>query len=221
MGEAVNFASHDWLVAGGESEERYRQFGRTSVFSHHRLLFTLLQNQDDVPTEDLMVELATEVVRVLDEEIPARHFIVNQGIGDISTQHQIKLPDNKFNKIDREAADFDDMRQCHVCKHICVFSAVACECDKAAVSCIRHYNLLCKCSKEHKYLLTWTATGALRTIQNSAKELVKNKGRKSSSSSNATTAAGGLVADSNSSGGIISITDGSAAGAKAEGIQAF
>jgi len=178
VGEAVNFASHDWLIAGGESEERYRQFGRMSVFSHHRLLFTLLQNQDEVPTERLMVQLASEVVRVLDEEIPARHFIVSQGISDISVQHQIKLPDNTFHKIDREAADFDDMRQCHVCKHICVFSAVACECDRTAVSCIRHYNLLCKCSKEHKYLLTWTSTATLRAIQNSAREIVKNKGRR-------------------------------------------
>ena len=45
------------------------------------------------------------------------------------------------------------MRGCHVCKHICVFSAVACECDKTKVTCIRHFQSLCKCPKERKYLL--------------------------------------------------------------------
>lgn len=31
-GEAVNFATSDWLRAGGEAEERYRSFARESVF---------------------------------------------------------------------------------------------------------------------------------------------------------------------------------------------
>ena len=52
-----------------------------------------------------------------------------------------------------QAAEYDDMRGCHVCKHICVFSAVACECDKTKVTCIRHFQSLCKCPKEKKYLL--------------------------------------------------------------------
>jgi len=32
VGEAVNFATMDWLLSGGEAEERYRRFGRASVF---------------------------------------------------------------------------------------------------------------------------------------------------------------------------------------------
>jgi histone demethylase JARID1 len=47
-GEAVNFACSDWLVSGGHAEERYRGFGRESVFSHQRLLFTLLHHRQEL-----------------------------------------------------------------------------------------------------------------------------------------------------------------------------
>ena len=52
-GEAVNFACSDWLVAGGAAEERYRSFGRESVFSHQRLLFTLLHHYKDLELTSL------------------------------------------------------------------------------------------------------------------------------------------------------------------------
>ena len=48
VGEAVNFATYDWLSMGGEAEERYRTFARNSVFSHQRLLFTLLHHKADM-----------------------------------------------------------------------------------------------------------------------------------------------------------------------------
>jgi JmjC domain, hydroxylase len=51
VGEAVNFATYDWLSSGGEAEERYRTFARNSVFSHQRLLFTLLHHKADVATQ--------------------------------------------------------------------------------------------------------------------------------------------------------------------------
>ena len=44
-GEAVNFASYDWLKAGSEAIDRYRSFSRDSVFSHTRLIFTLWENR--------------------------------------------------------------------------------------------------------------------------------------------------------------------------------
>ena len=51
VGEAVNFATYDWLASGGEAEERYRTFARNSVFSHQRLLFTLLHHKSDVAAQ--------------------------------------------------------------------------------------------------------------------------------------------------------------------------
>ena len=53
-----------------------------------------------------------------------------------------------------QGADYDDMRTCCVCKHICIFTAVACECDKSKVTCIRHYNSMCKCPKNKKFMLS-------------------------------------------------------------------
>jgi histone demethylase JARID1 len=38
IGEAVNFATADWIPSGGEAEERYRHFGRTTVLSHQRFV---------------------------------------------------------------------------------------------------------------------------------------------------------------------------------------
>ena len=49
----MNFACSDWLVAGGAAEERYRAFGRESVFSHQRLLFTLLHHYRDLELSSL------------------------------------------------------------------------------------------------------------------------------------------------------------------------
>jgi hypothetical protein len=48
VGEAVNFATYDWLKFGVEAEERYRLVARNSVFSHQRLLFTLLHHKKQV-----------------------------------------------------------------------------------------------------------------------------------------------------------------------------
>lgn len=135
VGEAVNFATHDWLIAGGESEERYRLFARSSVFSHHRLLFTQLFNQGDVTSRQSRIDLATEVLRVLEEEITARLHILSLGVRDISDK--VTLPTNEFNSIDKGASDYDDLRTCCVCNHVSIFSAVACECDKVKVACIR------------------------------------------------------------------------------------
>lgn len=52
-----------------------------------------------------------------------------------------------------QASEFDDMRQCHACKQICIFSAVACECDRNKVACIRHFPTMCRCPPTKKFLL--------------------------------------------------------------------
>lgn len=109
---------------------------------------------------------------MLDEELESRPHIFNQGVRDLSDI--VNLPPNNFQLIDSnvcavdrlsgrrfnpfcsfslQAANYDDMRACCICKHICIFSAVACECNKTRVSCTRHYTSMCKCPKEKKFLL--------------------------------------------------------------------
>jgi len=150
-GEAVNFAPHDWLKGGGEADERYRVLSRNSVFSHQRLLFTLLQHKEELPhvAETVVLE---EVRKVIVEEITTRTTILSSGVRDIS--HLVHIPPNNFDCIDQRSCDYDDLRSCHSCKHICLLTAVACECDKHKVACVRHYNQGCRCAREKKYMLS-------------------------------------------------------------------
>ena len=153
-GEAVNFATPDWLSAGTEADERYRGFARGSVFSHQRLLFTLMHHKRNIPSH-AQIELSKEVIKVVDEELGSRPHILSQGVRDISLM--VKLPPNIFDVIDQASSDYDDLRSCHICKHICLLTAVACECDRNRVACMRHFSVLCKCPKDRKYMLCKSA----------------------------------------------------------------
>ncbi len=44
-GEAVNFATPDWVQHARVANERYRRSGRLAVISHDRLMFTLRANE--------------------------------------------------------------------------------------------------------------------------------------------------------------------------------
>lgn len=150
-GEAVNFATHDWLKGGSEADERYRTFARNSVFSHQRLLFTLKHHAAGIPPQGAY-DLMEEIRKVLDEEITARNAILTSGVRDISGL--VEIPPNNFECIDSRSCDYDDLRSCFACKHICLLTAVACECDKNKVACVRHYNGACRCPREKKYMLS-------------------------------------------------------------------
>jgi hypothetical protein len=69
----------------------------------------------------------------------------------------VRLPANDFSRVDTRAADYDDRRSCDVCKAVCVFSAVGCECCNARVACLRHYTGMCHCPHERKYMLLWAS----------------------------------------------------------------
>lgn len=68
------------------------------------------------------------------------------------------------------------MRCCKICKHFCIFSAVACECNRVDVSCIRHFQNLCKCLPVKKCLLVWEKTPDLWELYESLKSLLRSKG---------------------------------------------
>eukprot|EP00605_Chrysophyceae_sp_TOSAG23-4_P000250 GSChrysophyteH1.ASY1.ANO1.287.1 assembled CDS len=151
-GEAVNFATSDWLRDGTEADERYRIFGRSSVFSHQRLLFTLLYHngqefgksrKGQFQDKDSYKSLLLEIKKCLDEEL---------------------LPSNNFMCIDESSSNYDDLRSCHYCKHICLLTALACECDRNKVACIRHLMTTCKCPKEKHYMLQWMSTEDMKTM---------------------------------------------------------
>eukprot|EP01039_Chlorochromonas_danica_P004523 gene4523-4961_t len=153
VGEAVNFASFDWLPYGGVAEERYRMFAREPIFSHQRLLFTLLHNKDQLSTSEQR-QLYKLVIKSLEGEINSRQYLLSHGVRDLcSSSSKVVLPENNFTIINKKTIDYDDMRACALCKQICVFTAVGCECNRVQVACAAHYHMLCRCSKEKRFML--------------------------------------------------------------------
>jgi C5HC2 zinc finger len=98
--------------------------------------------------------LLEELERVVAEEMLSRKKLIAAGVRDVS--HLIQLPPNTLDQLDEESAEYDDKRLCHACKHICFFSAVACECSQSKVSCLRHSHYMCRCPIERRYLMVWS-----------------------------------------------------------------
>ena len=153
-GEAVNFALHDWIPHAVDANERYRTFGRPSVFSHDRLMYTIANHTSELRTKEICNAVSMELRRLMGEELLLRTKLIRSGIRDVSKE--VQLPPNRLDQLDEMSADYDDKRLCHSCKHICFFSAVACECSESKVSCLRHSHYMCRCSVKRKYLLVWT-----------------------------------------------------------------
>jgi len=159
IGEAVNFATHDWISHGSDANERYRSFARPAVFSHDRLSFTMAHHLEEQKSYKNCMLLLQEVERVVNEELQLRKKLLSQGVRDVSDA--IELPPNRLDQLDEDSADYDDKRLCHACKHICFFSAVACECSRSKVSCLRHSHYMCRCPFERRYLMVWSPESEL------------------------------------------------------------
>jgi len=161
IGEAVNFATYDWIPFGSDANERYRSCARPSVFSQDRLTFTMANNLHTQKSYYTCKLLIQELKRVIDEEMGLRSKLLKSGVRDVSMN--ISLPKNRLGQLDDESADYDDKRLCHACKHVCFFSCVACECSQSKVSCLRHSHFMCRCPIERRYLMVWSPAGELKT----------------------------------------------------------
>lgn len=162
IGEAVNFATYDWIAHGSDANERYRSFARPAVFSHDRLTFTMAHHVSEQKSYKNCKLLLDSVERVVAEELLSRKKLIASGVRDVS--HLIQLPPNTLDQLDEDSADYDDKRLCHACKHICFFSAVACECSQSKVSCLRHSHYMCRCPIERRYLMVWSPEEELNQI---------------------------------------------------------
>jgi JmjC domain, hydroxylase/C5HC2 zinc finger len=153
IGEAVNFATSDWISYGSDANERYRSLGRPSVFSHDRLCFTMANHLQDQKSSMSCKLLLIELQRIVDEELKLRAKLRADGVRDVSSF--IRLPKNRLDQLDDASASYDDKRLCHACKHVCFFAAVACECSQSKVSCLRHSHFMCRCPAKRKYFMFW------------------------------------------------------------------
>lgn len=170
-GEAVNFATHDWISQGADANERYRSFARPSVFSHDRLVFTMANHLKDQKRYSTCRLLLAELQRVVEEELSLRNKLLDAGVRDVSGD--INLPKNRLDQLDEESADYDDKRLCHACKHVCFFSCVACECSQTKVSCLRHSHYMCRCPTTEKYMMIWGTEDEMNTILNTVKNFAE------------------------------------------------
>ena len=153
-------------------------FGRVAALNFVRLVFTLLEAHSSSPP----IELLQVASSILEEELSLRPQVFSQGVRSLS--HLVQMPKNSFSSLDKVAMDYDERRVCHVCKCICVFSAIVCECSYIRVACIRHDSLMCKCSRlknnslisttnlfrSRKSMLEWISLDELKT------EIIKIKG---------------------------------------------
>ena len=186
-GEAVNFASPDWLPFGHEADFKYRtaSIPRTSVFSHARLLFTLKQYEHELNAA-AKYELYIQLERILTDELEGRATIRSLKIPDLSDTGTRPGLLNNFTKIDNAAVDYDDQRMCELCKQVCLFSAIGCECSTHKVACSRHFHMLCNCRKEkdknskkvkrvnQNFLISWGSVEELQTILKETKRYLKS-----------------------------------------------
>jgi JmjC domain, hydroxylase/C5HC2 zinc finger len=161
IGEAVNFATHDWIVHGSAANEKYRTYARPAVFSHDRLTFTMANHLDEQKSYSTCKKLLEELERVVEEELSLRRDLVAEGVRDVS--EMINLPANRLDRLDEKSASYDDKRLCHACKHVCFFSAVACECSQSKVSCLRHSHYMCRCPSRLRYFLIWSSEDELKS----------------------------------------------------------
>ena len=106
--------------------------------------------------------LLSEVKKLIQEELLAKPALVGQGVRD--TSKLIKMPPNNFQGMDELSANYDDLRSCHACKHICLLTAVACECDRNKVGCTRHFMAACKCPNAKRYMLGWMSVDDLHVL---------------------------------------------------------
>jgi hypothetical protein len=170
VGEAVNFATHDWISYGSDANERYRSFARPAVFSHDRLTFTLANHSSEQRVQAYCKLLLEELERVTEEELRLRKSLLESGVRDVSKK--ITLPPNRLDQLDERSAAYDDKRLCHACKHICFFSAVACECSQSKVSCLRHSHYMCRCPPKKKYFMIWSTEEELNKTLGRVKQQV-------------------------------------------------
>lgn len=157
--EAVNFATAQWINYGADARERYRLYARPTALNYDRLMFTLFNNCRDVP-EYALKDLADRLREVMNEDLLSRNELIKSGIRCLPDDKC--LPRNNFALIDNDMDAYDEKRECNICKHICLFSAVICQCSNSKVACCRHARFLCKCPSRNKLLLIWATNEELR-----------------------------------------------------------
>ena len=145
-GEAVNFALPNWISHGCRCAERYRRYARASPISLERLIMKLVDDDPTQHTVESSKAVAEAISKLRDEQNTLRRSIFESGLN-----RAIRMPNNH----DERDGDFDERRQCVICKHMCHIAGVVCECNSQNIVCLRHHQELCSCPPQRKCFLFW------------------------------------------------------------------
>ncbi|XP_024422303.1 lysine-specific demethylase 5D-like isoform X2 [Desmodus rotundus] len=135
--EAVNFCTADWLPAGRQCIEHYRQLQRYCVFSHEELICKMAAFPEKLDL-NLAMAVHKEMFIMVQEERRLRKALLEKGITEAEREAFELLP--------------DDERQCIKCKTTCFLSALACYDCPGGLVCLSHISDLCKCPSSRQYL---------------------------------------------------------------------
>jgi histone demethylase JARID1 len=126
-GEAVNFATSDWIPHGSQAIVDYRLKGKKEVFSFDRLLFTLTYHLNELSLESCKM-LLHELIVLQQEDGRLREHLYSAGVLNVTKVAHLPQEGRMSSSIPEELANYDDQRICTTCQHTCFLSAVCCNC---------------------------------------------------------------------------------------------
>mmetsp|Transcript_32656 Transcript_32656/g.73723 ORF Transcript_32656/g.73723 Transcript_32656/m.73723 type:complete len:541 (+) Transcript_32656:516-2138(+) len=162
-GEAVNFATSDWIPHGSQSVVDYRVKGKKEVFSFDRLLFTLSYHLSDLSIESCKM-LLRELEVLQADETHFRAELYRSGVRDVTKIAQLPHEGRMSSEIPEALAAYDDQRICGTCQHTCFLSAVCCSCSEHKVSCPKCCDFMCGCPRKNKYVLEWHCISEIKRV---------------------------------------------------------
>jgi [histone H3]-trimethyl-L-lysine4 demethylase len=154
--EACNFVLPSWIQYSRESIERYREVGRSSIFSHDRFMFHFGSTQSLEEYKPDECEMLLKELRLMFQE--EQRF--KKELEAMGLEHVMELSADVM--LDDKSMEEDEVRECYTCKHNVFFSGVICTCNPSRLSCLRHTMSMCKCPIQNRTLIQWVSAAEMR-----------------------------------------------------------
>lgn len=151
-GEAVNFASPDWLRFAAASSARYRLYRKPCVISQEEIILRAALDTSSSVLADY--HLSKELRRLITEESILRAKCWHLGI----------------RKSARMSNDKEEDGECHICHLYLHLSSVQCSLHPNRSVCLHHADLVCDCPFLHKALLYRHSLKELEDIASAVEE---------------------------------------------------
>ncbi|GAB2241529.1 hypothetical protein Droror1_Dr00018304 [Drosera rotundifolia] len=155
--EAVNVAPVDWLAHGQNAVELYSEQRRRTSLSHDKLLFS-------TAGEAVRFFCEPEVDRKDTDKSSSwswKSMCGKDGLLTMAVMTRLQMEEERLEHLPddiqfrRMETDFDQQseRECFFCSYDLHLSAAGCNCSPDQFSCLKHYDHLCSCEPESKYVL--------------------------------------------------------------------